>query len=284
MEYLIVAIVAVIIAAFIMQGRKKVPPEPAPVFVDPPATRDEILFGYYGDSPTQIAETKDHVNVAMVAGWGNNIPWADEVIGRVAEASILHLKSMIMMPFGTYTNGQFSMAAFDALTLVFDRLQQLGYLANVVAIYPVDEPELYNISNEEVVAGNKKIRDLMAKYPELKYTALAVIYSNSPNNPGIETYDWVGIDDYSKGASVLASQYTSLVGRLTPEQRTIIIPGGADPWKQDPDAFVNYALNTPQVKLVMPFIWIDNAATGVGLGIRSNGMMTAYIAAANKLK
>lgn len=243
--------------------------------------RDTIHYGYYGDMAFQHDEVKDHVNTVWIAAWDRHPKsWVECVFERVVQASKDGKKSVVMMTQGTYTDDRrFNKNVLEDLNLLFDKLDAASVLKDVVAVYPTDEPDGGEISSEELAKGNAAIRAVMAKYPPLKNTALAVFYTGSEKYPGIEHYDWVGFDEYHKGEKVLGAKYKRMVSKLRPDQRTMIIPGGCDKWRQDPRPFVDFALNNPRVVAVVPFIWIDNAAEGnpdVGLGIRSNGLKQIY--------
>lgn len=249
--------------------------------------RDKIYYGYYGDMSYQLEETKDHVNVVWIAAWDRYpLSWADCVFQRIAEASVAGKKSIVMMTNETYVDGKLNPKALQELNELFFKLSGTDYLKDVVAIYPTDEPDGSNFSSEEIQKTNDAIRNVMKNYPALKNTALAVIYTGSEKYPGIEFYDWVGFDDYKQGSFVLGGMYNRLANKLRPDQRTILVPGGCDKWRQDPEPFADFALTHNRVVAVVPFIWIDNAAPGnpnVGLGIRSNGMKDAYKKAALRL-
>lgn len=242
--------------------------------------RDKIFYGYYGDMEFQYNEVKDHVNMIWIAAW-DRYPrsWVDVVYERIIQAANDGKKSVVMMTTNTYIDGRFSDHVLKEIDELFQKLDEKNALANIIAIYPTDEPDGSEIASEEIAKGNAAIRSVMDKYPALKDTALAVFYTGSEKYPGIEYYDWVGFDEYHKGEQVLGAKYRRMLTKLRPNQRTMIIPGGCDKWRQDPKPFVDFALENPRVIAVVPFIWIDNAAPGnndVGLGIRSNGMTEKY--------
>lgn len=242
--------------------------------------RDTIHYGYYGDMAFQFEETKDHINTAWIACWDRHpLTWADCMFQRVAQASVAGKKSVIMMTNDTYIDRKLNYKALEELDELLLKLSGTDYLKDVVAIYPTDEPDGSEISPDEIAKTNNAIRNIMSKYPALKNTALAVFYTGSEKYPGIQYYDWVGFDEYHIGERALGAKYNRMVNKLRPDQRTIIIPGGCDKWRQDPRPFVDFALTNNRVVAVVPFIWIDNAAPGnddVGLGIRSNGLKELY--------
>lgn len=272
------AILLVLIVAAILAGCAKFAFSGDDNYTGP---RDKVHYGYYGDLSFQYDEVKDHVNTVWIAAW-DRYPksWVDCVYDRVVQASEGNKKSVIMMTTGTYTDDRlFNYHVLQELDELFTKLDTAKQLNNIVAIYPTDEPDGSDIPSEEIAKGNAAIRNVMVKYPDLKNTALAVIYTGSEKYNGIQYYDWVGFDEYRKGDAVLGAKYRRLLTRLRSDQRTILVPGGCDKWRQDPRPFVDFALNNPRVTAIVPFIWIDNAAAGnedVGLGIRSNGLAELY--------
>lgn len=242
--------------------------------------RDTIHYGYYGDMASQFEETKDHVNTVWLACWDRfPLSWADCMFERIAQASVSGKKSVVMMTNDTYLDRKLNYKALEELEELLFKLSGTDYLKDIIAIYPTDEPDGSEISPDEIAKTNNAIRNIMSKYPALKNTALAVFYTGSEKYPGIQYYDWVGFDEYHIGERALGAKYNRMVNKLRPDQRTMIIPGGCDKWRQDPRPFVDFALTNNRVVAVVPFIWIDNAAPGnddVGLGIRSNGLKDLY--------
>jgi hypothetical protein len=127
-----------------------------------------------------------------------------------------------------------------------------------------------------VIEANKALRAVAAEFIELKNVPLAVIYSERGSRPGISSYDWVGIDAYAMGSKILGKPYAKLRKLLTSKQRLLLVPGGADPWREDPAPYFKRAASDPKLVGVVAFLWFDNAAPDVGLGIRSNGLAAKY--------
>ena len=122
----------------------------------------------------------------------------------------------------------------------------------------------------------------MGEFPELHNTKLAVIYGGSGNRPGVGTYDWVGFDDYDKRERIFSNgQYNSLKSALRSDQRIMLVPGGADPWKQDVGPFFTQAELDDQVIALIPFVWFD---TSGHTGIHANSMKNDYCVAGKKIK
>jgi hypothetical protein len=154
----------------------------------------------------------------------------------------------------------------DNLRYVFDGMRAAGVLDRVVALYPEDEPDL-RMSEPEVIAMATLVRGVAAEYPELARVQLWVIYANSGHTPGISQFDAVGRDNYGAGPQQLGSA----------NQRLILVPGGASPWQESPDAYLS-AANDPRVIAIIPFLW-KYPQSGQSQGIRDNGMAPAYRAA-----
>jgi hypothetical protein len=233
-----------------------------------------VRFGYYGDCPSCIAETRDHASMLWVAGWGGPGPsQTDKIIERAIIAA--PIETVIMLP-GMYVNGKLNPAALIAARKIFTGLQQAGVLDHVAAIYPQDEPNLVGLSDASVREANEALRGVMAEFVELDGTPLAVIYNTSPGRPGLSTYDWVGIDSYQLGTTILGRPLDDLKQSLRPDQRVLLVPGGVSPWEQDPSPFFAVADRDPQIIGIVAFLWHDNAAKGLGAGISSNGMAEPY--------
>ena len=246
----------------------------------PPATLTqpprEVLYGYYGHCDTCSAETHRHVNMIHVPNWGP----LETTVRQLTEARVYGIKHVMLGVPQLYHAPD----AERALREFFTTLRGANLLTNITALYPLDEPDLHSIPADVISARNALLRRVMAEFPELRTTKLAVIYTSRPKWPGIDSYDWVGFDDYGAGSQIFTNGlYSELKDRLRPDQRVLLVPGGADPWRQDPEPFIAKALEDPQVIGVVPFIWYDFADREVGRGIRSNGLAGAYCEAARKL-
>jgi hypothetical protein len=161
------------------------------------------------------------------------------------------------------------------------RLAAAGLLEHVVALYPIDEPNTARAGNRtdaEILATNAMLRRVMPDFG--LQASLAVIYAASGNHPGLASYDWVGLDDYGAGCAVL-NAYDAL--QLAPGQRTILVPGGASPWRQDPACFESRAHGDPRVVAIVPFLWQTVADGATYTGIRENGMRALYCQAGAKI-
>lgn len=243
-------------------------PEPASV------QRNDLFFGYYLTFGNQVQETKDHVNLIHESGWFG----ADQTIASMRSHGKATMLSLSSECYASPTQPQPNVEERVTGTLL--RLQQAGVLSQVVALYPIDEPDLHGLNDAQVTEVNAAVRKAAAKFPELANVKLAVIYTNKNLLPGFASYDWIGMDAYEMGADVLVSaQWKATLARLQPEQRLILVPGGGDPWRQNPEAFRRYAHRTPQVVLLMPFMWAtrhDDPNVPDMPGIGTNGMAPTY--------
>lgn len=231
-----------------------VPPPPA-------AVRYDLLYGYFGDCATCVQETKDHTNVQMVVGWGGSLEQ------HAFEASSAGQKLIVAL---CWQCGE------DNIRWQFTQLRNLNVLQRVVALYPEDEPDVNHIDDGAMKNIVAMVRRVASEFVELEHVKIAVIYGNQ-GTPGIEAFDWVGADEY--GLGLHASKY--IKSKMRPDQGLILVPGGADPWKEDPQPFVEYAQADPQVVMIMPFLWRWPTPPG-GRGIGDNGMAHAYCVAGSK--
>lgn len=228
--------------------------------------RTDLLFGYYGDCPTCAMETVDHSNLYWASNW-SGLAVTEQSLFAARAAGFTH----VVLAVPAYTGSPEADTRFYLTSL-----QRDGYLVNIAALYPQDEPDQANLSDDQVNATNAMLRRVIADYPELAATKLAVIYSASQAFPGIASYDWVGFDDYVSGCGALKSGYDAMKARLRLDQRILVVPGGADPWRQDPACFLEKANADSQVIAVIGFIWFDNWNGGTGVGIRSNPTRKLY--------
>lgn len=247
----------------------------SPSFPPPSVFRSDLYYCYYGSLEYQLRETVDHVNLFMAAAWGGPAEQLSELIA----ATNAGIPTMVALDDITYLDN-----SEQLIRERFASFQQAGVLSNIVAVYPKDEPKF---SSEVVVATNTMIRKVMA---EFGMTAkVAVIYVADSNTwPGIESFDWVGFDRYDVGDKIFTNgDFAMLKSRLTPQQKIILVPGGASIWKNDPTQFFNKAQADSQIILIMPFVWFDPPVPdpqSLTAGIRSNGMAPIYKSIGEKIK
>lgn len=230
--------------------------------------RTDLLFGYFGQDSATVLETQPHTNLLWTSGDSVDQLAAME-IAKADGRKVVAAFSMCLVPVD---QGE------ATATWWLQRLHNAGLLANVVAVSWCDEPNTPRSGSWGDAAAtqmNAAVRRAMGAFPEL-HAALAVVYACRAAWPGFASFDWIGCDDYDSGCQVLATAYSTLIDQLAPAQRTIVLPGGADPWRQDPACFLSFAERTPAVAAIVPFIWQTVTDGRTYQGIRVNGMAKLY--------
>ena len=272
----------------IKEWLRKVVGCPDPIPPEPPDPNRKLLYAYYGADSAQITSTYQHVNLVHIGAWGDwesaqgRINLINDIVAMAQQAKGANLPVMLTMDFCLFeqTNprvplpGEVSRTYMDTF---FTRLRNENLLDTVVAFYVIDEPNIHEVavSNQDMINTNNWLRAVAGFYWDpTKPLPLAVIYGagggNSINNlPGISTFDWCGIDNY--GSNIFSNgQYNTLLSQMRLEQQTIYVPGGSNPWREDPMPYYTRALQDPRVVMIMPFIWITPD------GIAGNGMAPQY--------
>jgi hypothetical protein len=226
--------------------------------------RTDLYFGYYGNSPGQTAATFDHTNLCWAAPWGGR----DVQIGYVQECALRKIPVMLDLTWLLISGRSYvgTEKAVPQVRQYLDQLRDLGVVGGIVALYPVDEPDM-NLDDVSVVQTIN--RDLRAVLTDLDLAVkLAVIYGNQ-GTPGIESFDWIARDDYERGLQTLP---------LLPHQRLMLVAGGADKYRNRPESFEAYANAHPEVVAIVAFIYDDYTDPGgtFRLGISHNGLLPAY--------
>lgn len=222
---------------------------------------DRLQFMYFGSLPGQLEATRDHVTHHWIS------PWSGEQLALIAATELpIVLEPASMEP--------------DALFAEFLALHERGLLGRVRVIYVQDEP---NLAAQRV--DPLRVRAAMAPFAELASTKLGVIYSSgNEERPGIEHFDFVGVDNYGAGTRAL-EDIDKLVALLAPDQRVWLVPGGADPWRQDPAPFLAAALADDRIAGLVCFAWFDGSAeNGFGTGIGRNGLGERYRAVGRQIR
>jgi len=277
MKKLLLAISVLLLSGCDSGNSNTAPPLPptSPVEQSLPAVpvnrRNKLYYGYFGALDSQMDEVKDHVNMWFEACWGG----VDCGIARMQQ---MQLPTIFVIDYAVFTNTSprtfvGAEVAAQQLHSVFNKLRAANVLQYVLALYPIDEPDLKdnNISPTDLIAANSVIRSVAAMYSELTNVPLCVTYCGWSDYRAVADYDWVGFDDYpAKEAIFTNGQYATLKNVLTPAQKITLFPGGAAPWKQNPAPFYRKAIEDEQVVAVIPFIWLDQWA-----GTPNNGIRTA---------
>lgn len=246
-----------------------------------PELRKDLLFGYYSGRASGVLEVADHVNLYWAGDLGGP---ADQMAALAQAKGIPH----IILSLPAYVQGGPPRPEAE-LRAWLQSIKAAGLLERIDAIYPIDEPDQArqgNRSDAEVTAQNAVLRRVMAGFPELAGTKLAVIYAcDTGRHPGLRSYDWIGCDHYPSGCAVFTRYYDALKAELATGQRLLLVPGGSDPWRQDPACFESYAHREPVVVAITPFIWQTEIDQGVTYtGIRDNPTRALYEAAGRKIK
>lgn len=230
----------------------------------PPILRTTALqVSYYGGCTGQVEKTYKHVNLHWAMGW------CEDRALTIAQAKQRGQKVVLFLP-EAYESDQ---AVRDLFTLYhgMDLLPSIAYL------YPADEPDL-RYPESKINQANERARRIGLEFGI--HPKIAAIYAGSNDFPGIESLDVIGIDDYGRGENILID-FAGVRGRLRPGQTFMLVPGGADPWRQDPALFFAYARIHEDVEIIASFLYSpDFADRGLGLAIEHNGMAPAYCQAA----
>lgn len=261
------------------------PPSPPPG--PPPPSRPGLLFGYFGTEAGQPTATKDHVNLVHIGSWGdwttpqgredlmvNMLALAHEAVNNGVTRIMFTIDWCLLTP----TNPRQLLPEATAVSYLHTFISRIiaeGLQSYAYAWYVVDEPNIpeVNLSTQQVQSICDLVRTITAGSP-VEALPLVTTYGVGNNNrPGIQSFDWVGIDDY--GSNVITNgKYAALVNLLRPDQHTVLIPGGSDPWREDPRTYYDYAQTTQRVVLIMPFMWFS--PTGGNDAINHNGMAPQY--------
>ena len=292
---LVFIVIIVIVACSIQEDRKNRPIEPP---INAPIRHDKLLFGYYGDCNGFIpcyAAISGHTNLLMIPSYGPMASQAeidaanDRIVQNIKAATSAGpaKKVIVFVNHLMYTqipNKQVYVGdalAATRLRELFFKFRLEGVSDKVHGFYPLDEPDLNVEDLGGVPAQFNLLRQVMDEYPEYKSAVIAIFYNSGSQFPGLAQVDWVGVDDYNAGVSVLYNQYPALKKVMGPNQRLMVIPGGSDPWKEDPTSFYNYALNDPSVVAIVAFAYF-NMSDGTP-GISTNGLASIYAGLGTKI-
>lgn len=258
---LVILVIAVVVVAC-GGGNSSSSNTPAPT--PTPVTRtDKVEHGYFGQFDGQNVDTVDHVSFAFSMDWGDwSTPGIEpfvslRIINELQDAKARGItKAIVAVGYLTW-NGNYETKGTDFLNTFKTQLDALGLYDMIIALYPIDEPDQAPITEANLEAGLTAIHQV---FPDKK---LMVIYGDH-GRPAQQFYDYVGEDKYGHGLITVP---------LLPNQRMVLVKGGADPYKEDPTDAVDYALTHPEVAVVVFFLYGDY--TG-GKGIKNNGMLPIY--------
>jgi hypothetical protein len=240
-------------------------PDTKPVVIPP---RSDVLFGYYGTAPGQIDATHEHVSLVWSGPWRG----LDGQIQDLQEAQGRKLPVVVDISYLLFANRRFvgPIAATAALRQYFAGLSALGLLDSIAALYPLDEPDLNLDDPTEILPAADVVRSVAAEFN--KRLPLWAIYSHAhPVPPAADTFDALGVDWYGHGPQDFPRK---------PGQRLIIVAGGADPFREQPRSYEDFAAVNGDVVALVAFVDFDYE---LGLGIGHNGMAPDYRAAGCRL-
>jgi len=247
----------------------------------------QLYYGYFGGD--DHGESLNHVNLHFCPGWGDDGTNATRrfILERVINCGLLAKNADIQVLFDIswilyvpvdYKRqpGQLRYRWGDAVTELTQfclRLEREGLLPYTRAFYIVDEPEREsNVPADLQRQVNTHVRSIIRSFPLIGNASLAVFYGDGRKYTAIDSYDWVGFDNYGSGNGVYNSggEYDSMKRQLRSDQRTMLIPGGANPWRLGVAKSLEVALKDQQVAALLPFLWVTKD------GIGANGMTKQY--------
>lgn len=256
-----------------------------------PISSRQLNFGYYGGSATAagIADFANHCNFLHIGSWGDWVSGQGRTniiinfVDQMQSASLLGINRVMITADFCLFDPQFKSlpeaTARAYLRGFFDNLAGAHVMHMVTAIYTVDEPDVNGMSDSAVTQANALLRSVMAEYPSLIGKPLAVTYGVN-GTPGLRSYDWAGFDNYNTPIFT-NGEYNNFVSKLSATQRVLLVPGGGDPWRDDPAPFAAKAQSDPRVILILPFIWRADSGHP---GISTNGMAPQYKAVGLPIK
>jgi hypothetical protein len=207
---------------------------PKPETPIPEPKRTPLHFGYFGAPNPEFA---DHVTYQFAPGWdGGGLPLTGPTV--------------LFSPFG------------KPLDETLRKVKEQGGLHHIIAMYPIDEPDVAGKSDEEATAIFNAARDA-ARAVGLNPPPPIMVCYGAKGFPGKEAADIIGQDKYGQGPFTVP---------IRPDQKRFYIPGVADPWREDPVPFVEKALADPLAWGIVTFIWLDQWGGESHLGVHGNGM------------
>lgn len=279
--YILLALSAIIIIAYIKNNWKTWYYRNDPVFPEPVIKRKDFYVGFYGTQDNQVEETRGSFNILLEGQFDG----PDKCIQNILDAkvdTILYVPGQVFSPNEKDVKHTVLPDAETRLREFLQTLSAAGALKYVKAICPIDEPNNTVASLDELTKAAAIVRSVGSEFPELSRLRLATFYAADKPFMGQDLFDWVGFDDYTMKANLmLTDQYNAFVGSLQPHQMIMLIPGAA--YGQDPVPFVNFAQVNPRVIAVIGFLWFDARKNADGkddvgaLGARSNGMGNKYL-------
>ena len=271
-------IIAALIAIAIFFKLKKGKPKDIDFPVVPP--RKGLFVGYYGGMHDQAEKTKGYINVWWECQFQGHVKSADNIV-MAGVATVISLGPQLFERFQQGgRNHRLHPNAEQQLTEYFEYLRSRDALQFVKAVTPFDEPNTNVIDADSLRESVMIIHRVAAKFSELNGLKLAIIYAAKPKYwDCIELFDFVGVDDYEELSGFLVSDvYKEIKALLRPDQKMIILPGGA--FGQDLIPFIRFAHGNEEVGAILAFTWLDpivEADKWIGLGNDANPKKQQYL-------
>jgi hypothetical protein len=234
--------------------------------------RTDLKFGYFETVDGQIAATASSVNFVHCQDDSDpdnpaSRAWREaQIIACLQQAQAYGIQAAVVSIGFLLFTSKFEYRGTIYLAPFLAQLRLLGLDPLIQWFYPMDEPDGHGISDGTMTQAIADIRKL---WPQAK---IAIVYGTTGNTPGIDSADLIGRDDYSAGTGVFNE-----LPSIRPDQSYIILPGGANPWRQNPQPFLDYANATPQVAMIWTFLYgTYTDQHGIEQGIGTNGMLPQY--------
>src|SRR5574337_780 len=235
--------------------------------------------GFFMGNPDDLNKYAKDVDYVFTNDWGNwdtyQFQLTQNALVELQHAKQLGVKEGIVSMGFLVFDSKFQVKK-DAILYLQNfkiQLEALGLDTFVKTFYVIDEPDLQikrnNLTEANLITGINAIKYV---FPDMK---LMVIYSNSETFPAKYLFDYVGFDDYGAGSAVLNE-----LPAINANKSYVIIPGGANPWKQDPTPFVEFS-RKHNVAFLVAFLYSDYPGNK---GIGTNGMYPAYQKAFNSIR
>lgn len=277
------------------------------------------FFTYYALG-NNFAEARDHVNLYWAISWTAN---PDELVSQLQEAKTAGVKAILHAEFPFFTGSCPYAVRPDAAAqwrALATRLAAQGLLDTMIAVYPLDEPDLCGVSDgdmqtviaiihNEPLTRDKKVAGLFTVDIAKKWGGHYRVTGNEHKYSGsVRAFDWVGFDCY--GCRTIYSEtawdtlrfdtnkpgfvtvpgptlYDNFKSQLDlSRQQVIVVPkaslGGPmfQDWYDDPASFYGRASADPDVVMLVPFTWFDQP--GGVQGVRSIVALRAMYQAIGK--
>lgn len=243
-----------------------------------PATlRTDALFCYWYMDQQAALETTDHTNCVM-AGESYVAPLAQlAALSQAAGRNVILAVPACEVPLAQVES---------EVRFWLRRIADAGYLKNIVAVYPCDEPDDKGFSDADMRAIITATHAAMATFDETRAKPIAMFYTcGGKARPGLAFVDWPGCDRYDHGCAVFVEAYGEFeaMAAKEPDVHPLAIAGGSDPWRQQPACWEAKVQGDPRYAGLLVFIYQTTTDRGVTYtGVRDNGLRPAWCGAGRR--